>query len=109
MDKSNDEHKINEIVENLTSKLYFHGHPINRKEADEDLGLKISKSNAAIEEIMWKLISNMKQRCYWIPFRFVDDFVAKYPELTPVKFRLIDCLHTKGFILKAPKERMYLQ
>ena len=33
MDMSKEEHKINEIVDNLTSKLFFHGHPINRDEA----------------------------------------------------------------------------
>jgi len=28
-----DQHKIDETIETLASKLYFHGHPINRKEA----------------------------------------------------------------------------
>lgn len=32
-----DGHVIDEIVENMASKLYFHGHPINRQEAKNDL------------------------------------------------------------------------
>jgi hypothetical protein len=39
-----DEHTINEVVENLASKLYFHGHPINRREAKNDLKLKIESA-----------------------------------------------------------------
>ena len=34
-------HKIDEIIEMMASKLYFHGHPINRVEAREELGLKV--------------------------------------------------------------------
>jgi hypothetical protein len=37
-----DEHVISEVVENLASKLYFHGHPINRREARDDLKLKVA-------------------------------------------------------------------
>ena len=33
MDPRKDEHRIREIVDNLTSKLFYHGHPINRTEA----------------------------------------------------------------------------
>lgn len=50
------DHVINEMVENMTSKLYFHGHPINRKEAGKDLGLAVStKTPANLESAMWKL------------------------------------------------------
>ena len=104
MDKSNDEHKINEIVENLTSKLYFHGHPINRKEAGEDLGLKISKSNAAIEEIMWKLYLEYEAEMLLdTPFRFVDDFVAKYPALTPGQIQTHRLPTYKGVYIESAK------
>ena len=37
-----DDHKIGQIIENMASKLYFHGHPINRQEAKADLGLKVN-------------------------------------------------------------------
>src|SRR5206468_9892687 len=36
------EHVIEEIIENMASKLYFHGHPINRQEARDDLHLKVT-------------------------------------------------------------------
>jgi hypothetical protein len=51
-----DEHEINEIVEKMATKLYFHGHPINRREAKEDIGLKItSELPPELETTMWDL------------------------------------------------------
>jgi Serine dehydrogenase proteinase len=50
------DHIINEMVENMTSKLYFHGHPINRGEAKNDLGLAVcSEVTSALETAMWDL------------------------------------------------------
>lgn len=49
-------HIIDDIVENLASKLYFHGHPINRVEAKKDLKLKIADNvSAELESAIWKL------------------------------------------------------
>lgn len=49
-------HKIDEIVDNLTSKLFFHGHPINRKEAREQIGLSTVKdASGPIEAAIWNL------------------------------------------------------
>lgn len=54
--KEADEHTINDIVENMTSKLYFHGHPINRKEAIDELCLKVTSDlQPALESAMWEL------------------------------------------------------
>ncbi|MCL5105135.1 MAG: hypothetical protein M1133_13610 [Armatimonadetes bacterium] len=39
MRAATDEHRINEIVDNLTAKSYYHGHPINRTEAREQVRL----------------------------------------------------------------------
>ena len=48
--------EIDEIIETLASKLYFHGHPINRKEAREELKLKVALNvPPALEAAMWKL------------------------------------------------------
>ncbi len=47
------DHDLAEIVDSLSSKLYFHGHPINRKEAHEDLKLHVAPINPAIDELMW--------------------------------------------------------
>ncbi len=49
-----EEHKIEEIVETLTSKLFFHGHPINRKEA-KSLNLKVENPPEKVEKLMWQL------------------------------------------------------
>lgn len=48
------EHKIDEIVETLTTKLFFHGHPINRKEAKE-INLKVEEPDNETEKLIWKL------------------------------------------------------
>jgi hypothetical protein len=53
MDKATEDHKIEQIVESLSSKLYYHGHPINRKEAKEDLGLDIVSAESGVEDAMW--------------------------------------------------------
>lgn len=54
--KDADDHVITEIVENLASKLFFHGHPINRKEAKEDLHLKVTSDLVPdLETAMWNL------------------------------------------------------
>ncbi len=51
-----DEHQINEIVENMASKLYFHGHPINRNEAKTDLRLKVNVDlSTELESAIWDL------------------------------------------------------
>lgn len=49
------EHEIDKLVENLKSNLYFHGHPINRVEAREDLKLKVDDAPPALELLMWSL------------------------------------------------------
>lgn len=59
--KNADDHTIKEIVENMASKLYFHGHPINRKEAKSDLKLKVVEPPMDLEEVMWKLYMDFEQ------------------------------------------------
>jgi hypothetical protein len=56
MIEDSDDHVIKEIVENMASRLYFHGHPINRIEAQRDLKLKVAKDvPAELEGTMWDL------------------------------------------------------
>lgn len=51
-----EQHTIDEIIENMASKLYFHGHPINRMEAKNDLRLKVKVDlPAALEAALWDL------------------------------------------------------
>jgi hypothetical protein len=57
-----DRHIIDEIVENMASKLYFHGHPINRKEAREDLRLKVAETvTPELEVAMWDLYKDYEE------------------------------------------------
>jgi len=63
-----DEHIIEEIAETLTSKLFFHGHPINRKEA-ESLKLKIEKPQTELANLMWALYQGYEKEMEMnIPF-----------------------------------------
>lgn len=56
-----DNHKIEEIVENMASKLYFHGHPINRHEAKNDLRLKVNLNlQPALESLIWNLYADFE-------------------------------------------------
>jgi Serine dehydrogenase proteinase len=48
--------ELAEIVEELSSKLYFHGHPINRGEARNDLRLRsVEAAGPETERAMWDL------------------------------------------------------
>ncbi len=54
-------HKTDAIIEALASKLYFHGHPINRREA-EQLGLKVaSQVPSEVEDAMWALYIDFEE------------------------------------------------
>ncbi len=56
MREEKSKHEIDETIETLASKLYFHGHPINRREAHDELKLKVAESvPPALETAMWKL------------------------------------------------------
>ncbi len=60
--KEDADHIIDELVENMTSKLYFHGHPINRKEARQDLKLKVlANPSAELENTMWELYCDFER------------------------------------------------
>ena len=49
------EHEIVQLIDNLKSNLFFHGHPINRKEAKKDLKLKVTTPDEELEDKMWEL------------------------------------------------------
>lgn len=51
-----DEHSIAEVIEKLSSKLYFHGHPIHRTEARTELKLPfVWDAPDPVAEAMWAL------------------------------------------------------
>src|SRR6266851_1289031 len=59
--KKEDQHNIDEIIEMMASKLFFHGHPINRKEAREELKLKVvEKVPPELETGMWTLYKDFE-------------------------------------------------
>jgi len=82
MDKIKEEHKIEEIADNLNSKLYFHGHPINRIEAKEQLGLKIKETSKDLEDAMWSLYEEYETEMQLeTPFNPVLEFKKNNPSL----------------------------
>jgi hypothetical protein len=46
-------HQLESLLEQLTTKLYFHGHPINRQEA-KDLDLPVTIPDAKEEQAIWE-------------------------------------------------------
>ena len=46
--------KINEIINNLVERIYFHGHGISRSEA-RSLGLEVTDASPIQENLMWNL------------------------------------------------------
>ncbi len=85
MDSSKQEHEIEEIVDNLTSKLYYHGHPINRTEAKDQVKLPtIVFPSGKIEELMWKLyLEYEKEIKMEEPFNPATEFLNAFPALAP--------------------------
>lgn len=68
--KESDDHSLDEIIETMASKLYFHGHPINRVEARNDLKLKVAQNvKPEFESLMWELYKDFE-----IEFNNVNTF-----------------------------------
>ena len=56
MTADSDKHIIDELIENMASKLYFHGHPISRLEARQDLQLRtVIESSRTLDDALWAL------------------------------------------------------
>jgi hypothetical protein len=85
MNEENSKHKIDEIIDTLASKLYFHGHPINRKEAAEELGLKAIDASPELETLMWDLYKDfeidLKNREIFDP---MAEIYSQIPDPTPI-------------------------
>jgi hypothetical protein len=82
MDKYKDQHAIGDIIDNLTSKLYYHGHPINRKEA-EDIGIKTIKTEKVeVENLIWQLyLEYEKEMQLADPFNPLYEFMQDFPAI----------------------------
>ena len=95
-------HKIDEIVERLTSKSFYHGHPINRREVQSELGLNVEFPNKDVEDIMWKLyLEYEKEMLLNKKFNFIQDFVAAYPNIEPNKPQVLSLPKMKGAYIES--------
>ena len=85
MDRATDDHKMDEIVEALSSRLYYHGHPINRKEAKSDLGLKVVEPDADTEGIIWELYQHYESAMNLSePYVQYQEFLGANPNLSNI-------------------------
>ncbi len=79
-----DDHRISEIVEHLTAKLYFHSHAINRKEALEELKLDVLPSTKPeLETAMWDLYLDFEEefrslQIHWSKGDLIEQEAAKF-------------------------------
>lgn len=80
-----DEHRIDEIVDKFTSKLFYHGHPINRGEAREQLELAtVEYPPLPVEKAMWQLYLDYENEMKLEqPFAPASDFLTAFPDLAP--------------------------
>ena len=97
MDPRQDEHRINEIVDSFTSKLFYHGHPINREEARGQLGLgNVDFPPMPVENAMWRLYLDYEQELTLEdPFNIASEFVAAFPNMSPGEQRTTDIRKAK--------------
>lgn len=85
LDRTSDDHKIDKIVEALTSRLYYHGHPINRAEARNDLDLPVVEPAPEIEETIWSLYKEYESEMSLTrPFIQYQEFLNANPDLSTV-------------------------
>lgn len=79
------QHEMTEVIHKLTSQLYYHGHPINRREAREDLGLSfVQNSSEAEEAAMWGLYQAYADEMDMeSPFRPLEMAYAQNPIAPP--------------------------
>lgn len=85
MDADDNAHRVANIVENLTSKSFFHGHPINRVEAREQVGLTtLEDPTEAVQRAMWRLyLEYEKEMQMNSPFDVASEFISEHPALNP--------------------------
>jgi len=85
MSEKTDQHKMDQIVKDLTSELFFHGHPISRIEARNDIGLEVEFPDSETESLMWALYRDYEEELLLDKrFDLAVDFCAVHPNL-PMK------------------------
>jgi len=82
------EHEIDQLIDNLKSNLFYHGHPINRKEAKDDLKLKVVNAPDDLAEVMWSLYEEyegaLKLRETFQPLHELLEVQPPPPAATPL-------------------------
>ena len=74
------EHEMVQLIDNLKSNLFFHGHPINREEAKKDLKLKVTTPRDDLEAKMWKLYVQYERDLRLSePFNPIRELQLKHP------------------------------
>lgn len=56
-----DPDRIEQVLDTLTEKLYFHGYPLTRREARDHVGLPVIDASQSLEPIMWSLLKAYDQ------------------------------------------------
>lgn len=104
MKDEDDNHKISEIVDNLNSKLFFHGHPIHYKEAQK-LGLKVDLPEKSLQDLIWKLYLSYEQEMSLdTEFRFMDYFLSQQPVLGVGQSKIVPLPLVKGVYIESTKK-----
>lgn len=57
-----DQKKIEKLVDTLTKELPSHQYLISRKEAKEELGLKVSEPSGRLDELIWNLYKDYEEQ-----------------------------------------------
>jgi hypothetical protein len=74
------EHEIERLIDTLKSNLFYHGHPINRSEAKDDLKLTVVEPPTNVENAMWQLYLEYEQAMTLNePFNAVREMELKAP------------------------------
>ena len=83
-----DSHELSELIDKLTSQLYFHGHPINRAEAREDVRLDfVEDATEAVETAMWNLYQGYDEEMEQTqPFDLHHELAARNALPAPATF-----------------------
>jgi hypothetical protein len=57
-----DPKKIKKLVDTLTKELPSHQYLISRREAKDELGLKVSETSGSLDELIWKLYKDYEEQ-----------------------------------------------
>lgn len=78
------EHEIEQLIDTLKSNLFYHGHPINREEAKNELKLKVVFPPIEVERLIWELYLQYEEDLKLNePFNPLRELELKLPQAQP--------------------------